>query len=187
MSDLKDTIFKFSKAVTKTSNTLLKTTALSVKLANEEDSLKSIYVELGKKVHEIYAFGGTLGKFFDEKYEELQRCEARIKELRDELELVKGTKACPKCGKMNEYAAEFCTKCGTRMSGVSEAAPYAPIPLAPPEMDTVTATEPGAAGVGASETDTAAQREVVTERVCRSCNAKNYGDTKFCLTCGRML
>jgi ribosomal protein S27AE len=115
MGDLKDTLMKFTKGVTKTSGELLKSTKLSLALASEEDKLKQIYMEIGKKVHEIYQYGGSLGKFFDEKYLEIQQTEAGIQSLRDQMDTVKGVRTCPKCGASVERTAGFCPKCGTQM------------------------------------------------------------------------
>jgi rubrerythrin len=133
MDDIKNAILKISKTLTKTSGDLLKTTKLSVSLSNEEESLKNLYVEIGKKVHEIYLYGGSLGKFFDEKYRELEIQENKIKELRETLDMVKGVKSCPKCGKSVDKAAEFCPKCGNSMSAVPVApvSPAAATPMAP--------------------------------------------------------
>ena len=78
MDNFKETVASVSKTVFKTSKGLIKSTKLSIDLSSEESRLKSIYVDIGKKVHEIYTYGGSLGKFFDEKYGELKECENKI-------------------------------------------------------------------------------------------------------------
>ena len=112
MNDLKDTLLRFTKGVSKTSGEILKSTKLSLALASEEDKLKQLYMEIGKKVHEIYQYGGTLGKFFDEKYAEIQQTETAIFELKNQMNMIKGVKSCTKCGASIERSAEFCPKCG---------------------------------------------------------------------------
>jgi len=123
MQDIKGTIFNITKSVTKTSGDLLKTTKLSMNLSSEETNLKNLYMEIGKKVHEIYQYGGSLGKFFDEKYLEIEASERKIADIREQISVIKGTRVCTKCGKTVDRSAEFCQKCGVRveLSTVSEA------------------------------------------------------------------
>ena len=65
MNDLRGTLANITKNVTKTSGDFLRTTKLSMSLSTEETNLKNLYMDIGKKVHEIYQYGGSLGKFFD--------------------------------------------------------------------------------------------------------------------------
>jgi len=118
MSDFRDTITNFTKNVTKQSGDLFKTTKLSMAVSTEQTALKNLYMEIGKKVHEIYQYGGTLGKFFDEKFLELEACERKIEELKEEISQIKGIRECNKCGKSAERTAEFCPKCGMRFGAL---------------------------------------------------------------------
>ena len=196
MNDLRGTIASITKNVTKTSGDLLKTTKLNINLSNEESNLKNLYIEIGKKVHEIYLYGGSLGKFFDEKYRELDTCERKIAEIKEQIGVIKGTRECPKCGKSVERTAEFCQKCGTRQDISGIAAPGAeaqqpipmqeayaapettlPIPELPPPMPEP--TPPMEA--------TDVQAPAPAARVCRICKSQNEPTTKFCLSCGRIL
>jgi hypothetical protein len=134
LDDVKSTLFNITRNVGKTSNVFIKTAKLSVTLSQEQEALKTLYIEIGKKVHEIYQYGGSLGKFFDEKYRELESQERKITDLKDELAKIKGVKDCPKCGKQVDKNAEFCPKCGLRLDGVA-AVGEAPSPYgAPPGM-----------------------------------------------------
>ena len=123
MSDIRETLLNFTKNATKSSGDLFKSTKLSMSVSTEQNNLKNLYMEIGKKVHEIYQYGGNLGKFFDEKYREIEACEQRILELKEQIGQIKGTRECPKCGKSAERTAEFCPKCGIRMAAPSEAQP----------------------------------------------------------------
>jgi len=168
MSDLKDTFMKITRGVTKTSGELLKSTKLSLTLASEEDKLKQIYMEIGKKVHEIYQYGGSLGKFFDEKYAEIQKAEAGIQDLKNQMDVIKGVKTCPKCGAGAERGAGFCPKCGVPLdtaASVPASAPVIPEPAAKPDPPPP-------------------KRETL---ICRNCQSENEPGSKFCLTCGRLL
>jgi len=174
MGDLKDTLMKITKGVTKTSGELLKSTKLSLALASEEDKLKQIYMEIGKKVHEIYQYGGNLGKFFDEKYAEIQKTEAGIQDLRDQIDSIKGVRSCPKCGASVDRAAGFCPKCGMQMDAAASAAVVRDIP----------APEPAALPEPVIKPEPVPKREII---ICRNCHAENEPGSKFCLTCGRLL
>jgi ribosomal protein L37AE/L43A len=144
MSDIKNTLINLTRNMTKTSGEFIKTTKLSVSLSSEQETLKNIYINIGKKVHEIYMYGGSLGKFFDEQYREIAVVEQRIKDLKDRINEIKGTQECPKCGKIVERLAEFCPKCGCRLSGGPQTADGAapphpaavPADTAPPAADT---------------------------------------------------
>ena len=176
MSDLRDTLMKITKGVTKTSGELLKSTKLSLSLASEEDKLKQIYMEIGKKVHEIYQYGGALGKFFDEKYAEILKTESGIQALKSQMDTIKGVRPCTKCGASVARDAGFCPKCG---------APLDAVPSAPAAPDTPPATPPPAPPVtAAASPEPAPKRETL---ICRNCQSENEPGSKFCLTCGRLL
>jgi len=177
MQDFKGTIANITKSVTKTSGNLLKTTKLSMNLSSEENNLKNLYSEIGKKVHEIYQYGGSLGKFFDEKYLEIEASERKIADIKEQIGVIKGTKACTKCGKTLNRDAEFCQKCGIRVELVN-AHTHEPEPI--PPHTTENATPPPTFIEPATSIE-------ISVRNCRVCNTKNESNTKFCLSCGRIL
>jgi len=182
MQDIKGTLVNLTKSVTKTSGDLFKTTKLGMNLSSEENNLKNLYMEIGKKVHEIYQYGGTLGKFFDEKYLELEAAERKIAEIKEQISVIKGTKSCPKCGKNVERTAEFCQKCGIRVElipGTVTAPAPAEIVDIVETVDNTPPQEPQPVPVTPSPDE--------TMRLCRVCQARNETGTKFCLSCGRIL
>ena len=188
MGDFKDTIVKITKGVTKTSGELLKSTKLSLALASEEDKLKQIYMEIGKKVHEIYQYGGSLGKFFDEKYSEILKTEAGIKDLKDQMDSLKGVRACTKCGASVDRNAGFCPKCGMQMDAAAVSAYTAREPESYPEK-TMNPNPPIRPEVS-MKPEPAPKPEIIPKRetiICRNCHAENEPGSKFCLTCGRLL
>ena len=85
MSEIKTNITKLGKKVTTSSNKLIKNIKTNLKLNSAEEKLKKLYLEIGQKVHEIYAYGGSIGKFFDEKYLEIAKIEEQINELKSLL------------------------------------------------------------------------------------------------------
>jgi ribosomal protein L40E len=189
MHDIKEKLLNITRSVSKTSGDLLKTTKLGMNVSTEESNLKNLYIEIGKKVHEIYQYGGSLGKFFDEKYLEIEACERKIADIKEQISVIKGTRVCVKCGKTMERTAEFCQKCGVRMefeyTPAEEEYQAAQQPQQlPPPVETVHApppVQPPPAPIPVpSEPETAI-------RVCRVCNSKNDFAAKFCLSCGRIL
>jgi len=184
MSDIGGTILNFTKNVTKSSGDLFKTTRLSMNVSSEQTNLKNLYLEIGKKVHEIYQYGGTLGKFFDEKYLELEACERKINELKDQIAQIKGVRECTKCGKSAERTAEFCPKCGIRFgaigtetsdpTGQSQPASVLEPQSTPIEIDIPTAP-------------TVPPPAAPSTRSCRVCGMENDASTRFCLSCGRIV
>ena len=181
MQDIKGTLFSMTKTITKTSGDFLKQTKLSMNLSAEESNLKTLYMDIGKKVHEIYQYGGSLGKFFDEKYHELEACERKISDLKNQISVLKGVKSCPKCGKNIEKSAEFCQTCGIRVElghEVLEAVATTPVAEPASPIEAVQAPTPNPPPVAPTPPK---------QYSCRVCGSYNDGNSKFCLSCGRIL
>jgi len=188
MSGIKETVLKFTNTVAKTSGELVKSTKLSINLASEEDKLKSLYTEIGKKVHEIYIYGGTLGAAFDDNIRSVEAQQEKIKDLRNKIDAVKGTKTCFKCGKTMERSAEFCPKCGQRADAAPDAG-YKSYGVNPSqsaaEYDAPPDRRETAPPVPIEEPpEPPAQTTVKT---CVLCGKENEIDSRFCLHCGRVL
>jgi len=175
MSELKETVLKITNTIARTSGELIKSTRLSIALASEEDKLKALYVEIGKKVHEIYTYGGTLGAAFDENVKLVEEQREKIKDIKTKIDAVKGTKTCQKCGKSMDHNAEFCPKCGRRAEypyGTESEAPAAeeePYANDPEPFETIQTPPP------------------VTVKTCALCGKENTADLKFCYHCGRAM
>ncbi len=137
MEEIKSLINKIGKNITKTSKDIIKNTKLTMKLSSQEEKLKNIYIEVGKKVYEIYSYGGNIGKYFDEKYEQMLNIEkeiANIKQMIEEnksadkssnynnqdeiidkrniISNVEECRICNSCGQKNNTNDKFCLKCG---------------------------------------------------------------------------
>jgi len=171
MSELKETVFKITSSITKTSGEIFKSAKLSINLAAEEDRLKSIYTDIGKKVHEIYIYGGSLGAAFDDKIELAEAQQKKINDLKNRIDAVKGTKTCAVCGKTMEKNAEFCPKCGNK----SGEAVVKNIIAAP---TTQQADEPDAQYERSAEPG---------GKTCPICGKINEDGVRFCYHCGRVL
>ncbi|MDR2167793.1 MAG: zinc ribbon domain-containing protein [Clostridiales bacterium] len=169
MSDIKGSIGKAAKAITKGSGTLIKTTKLTINLSNEESKLKGIYAEIGKSVHEIYKHGGSLGALFDQKYQEILEAEAKISDIRNRLEIAKGTVTCSRCKATSKRGSAFCQKCGenlleTRDEILETRGELPSAQVAPPVVSVEAAA-----------------------KICNICGANNDANDRFCLSCGRIM
>ena len=179
MDDLKNTFTNIKDTITKTSSGLIKNTKLNMELMNEEDSLKATYIEIGKKVHEIYNYGGSLGEYFDIKYKEILEIEKNIKGLKDDINIVKGVRICPNCGKQVDKNNEFCSYCGSSMLGAEEFKKEENLEeiIKDKIIEEKTIKKPQI-------------HEEKTEenyRICSICGEKNEKSSRFCLGCGRIL
>lgn len=164
MDDFKQTISKITKTITKTSSDVIKTTKLNISLSAEEEKLNKIYLDIGKKVHEIYSFGGSLGKFFDEQYAAIVKQEKIIDKIKSEINLKSGAKTCPNCGNAIALGSSFCSHCGNSTN---------------PSTNTETTTQN-------VNTDEILPKKSETKK-CPLCGCENEINTKFCLSCGRLL
>lgn len=86
MSEFKSMINKIGKNITRTSKDVVNNAKMSMKLSSKEDKLNELYLEVGKKVYEIYSYGGNLGEFFDKKYKEMLNLKNEIKEIKLTME-----------------------------------------------------------------------------------------------------
>jgi ribosomal protein L40E len=149
---------QLAKDVTKSSAGFFKTATLSLRLASEENKLREIYVDIGKKVSEIYHCGGSLGGGFDSIFSTAREAEERVNNVKNQLDAAKGTKTCSKCGKTMDRAATFCPKCGQKAPGAPN-------------------TQPAAT----------AETVIEAKRICAACGAENAPANSFCNSCGRNL
>jgi len=179
MDDFKKGVVNVTRSIAKGSGTLIKTTKLTMDLSSEESKLKALYSEIGKKVHEIYTYGGSLGEYFDKRYQDILEHQRKINELQEALDIAKGVKTCPKCGKTSPRSSTFCPKCGEDVSTVpsktaepprvaddADATVHIPVPpsQAPPQ-------EP----------------QAPQGKKCNVCGSDNDSFDRFCLSCGRIL
>ncbi|MBE6012748.1 double zinc ribbon domain-containing protein [Anaeropeptidivorans aminofermentans] len=179
MEDIKSTFFNLKNTITKNSGDFVKNTKLNLDLANEEEKLKLIYIEIGKKVHEIYAYGGSLGEYFDEKYRQVVESQSNINSIKEKIEVLKGVKTCTGCGRQIDKKHIYCPHCGASMAGAETYKPEAP-----QDINKINEPEIIPPEIIAPEKPQEAKEEY---KVCASCGEKNPPQGRFCLGCGRIL
>lgn len=179
MDDIKSTFFNLKNTIAKNSGDFVKNTKLNLDLANEEEKLKLLYIEIGKKVHEIYAYGGSLGEYFDERYRQVIEAQSTINSIKEKLEVLKGVKTCAGCGRQIDKKHIYCPHCGASMAGAEifkpDTAPEATI-IKEPKIAEPEITVP--------ENLNEAKEEY---KICSSCGERNPAQGRFCLGCGRIL
>jgi len=196
MADIKSTFMHLPNNLAKSSGDFVKNTKLNMELANNEENLKSLYIEVGKKVHEIYSFGGSLGQPFDDYYKDIIMCEAKIKDLRERIDIVKGVRTCEKCGKGVDRKSEFCPHCGNNMFNLGEISGIAEAPtVGAPMVESPATGYPAADSSGEPFNMTDAptaegshtSAPVVETKICNACGTENDKNARFCLGCGRVI
>lgn len=168
--DWRSKLAKAVRTVKDSTGEMYTTAKINIDLGKEQEHLNKLYYEIGKKVHEIYQYGGSLGKFFDEKYLEIKEVEERIEELQKKIEEIKKVRVCTECGKEIEKGAKFCPKCGASMSNIPEKEAVVQSSEKPIEIEKNDASKPP------KET-----------KICPTCQSENKIEDKFCLSCGRAL
>lgn len=168
MSYLEKDIKVLTENISKTSNSFLRKAKIKYSLHQEDEKLKKIYVDIGKKVHEIYAYGGSLGKYFDQKYLEIQKLELNINELDSQFENNKDIIICKVCKNKNPLISDYCGKCGSRLKGLNtkDDLPNKEIKKVQESLN---------------------KSSLYAEVLCKYCGSSNRTDNKFCLQCGRSL
>ena len=183
MDEVKKGVANVARSIAKGSGTLIKTTKLTLDLSNEENKLKALYTEIGKKVHEIYSYGGSLGEYFDQRYQDILEHQRKIDDLRESLDIAKGVKTCPKCGKTSPRSSTFCPKCGEGIADVPEkTAEMARIP-----HDTGTGAALDHTSTGDGSMAFLPSQTPPQSKICNVCSSSNNPTDRFCLSCGRIL
>jgi len=178
MEDIKKGLVGVTKAITKGSGALIKSTKLTLSLTNEEAKLKSIYTEIGEKVREIYSYGGSLGEFFDKKYLEILEQQRKVDDLKAARDVAKGVVTCQKCGKTSPRGSAFCPKCGeTMMDDIADEHVH--------EAAKNEQHNPYRQNTEIEEQTTAPPEPV--GKKCNTCGGINDIGDRFCLSCGRII
>lgn len=81
---------------------------------NEKEKAENrLYCEIGKLYFEQCAQRDEPA--FREQVVQLKTLRAELEELRDTVRRLKGTRACPACGKEQPYNSKFCNACGAEL------------------------------------------------------------------------
>lgn len=110
LDDLGKKISNAGQSTVKKTQEFANVTKLNGQISEEERNQNKLYYQIGK----LY-FSKHQNDCEDEFVSMIRNIidsEARIKEYRHEISVIKGIVVCPKCGGENEIGAAFCTACG---------------------------------------------------------------------------
>lgn len=103
-----------AQAAAKKSNELLEVTKTNMAIGSEEDKIKEILLQVGKKVYEKYSTTGEVSDDYKGFMEQIQAHENTILELKQKVLDLKNVKLCA-CGAEVDSNSAFCPKCGSKV------------------------------------------------------------------------
>lgn len=115
---LGNTITNTSKDVAKKTKDLTETAKLNSQISKEESAIEHKYCEIGRIFYEKY--GATEDSQLKELCSEIKDRFEKIKELKKQLNSLKGLIICPRCGKENASTSSFCCSCGETLKQKDE-------------------------------------------------------------------
>lgn len=99
------------KDVARKTKELADTAKLNMQISNEEDNIKSKYIEIGKLYYELFSSSP------DEKFagfcNSISESKNKIDTLKVQILEIKGVKKCSNCGTEIDFTATFCCSCGS--------------------------------------------------------------------------
>lgn len=111
--DIGKKISEGSKSAVKKTKTVTETMKIKNKLAEEEDTLETLYVELGERYFKL--FSDKPGDEFTKLCAAIKNSKHKIEELSKELNGLKGIKTCKECGSEIGDNEIYCKKCGAKI------------------------------------------------------------------------
>lgn len=111
--DLGKKLTKVGEATAQKTKEVAEFTKLKAKILDIQNKLDKAYVEVGKKYIEVHPAneGDEMKYVVDAVY----ALEDQLKELRKQLQDLKGMVKCNVCGSENDGEAVFCSKCGAEL------------------------------------------------------------------------
>jgi predicted RNA-binding Zn-ribbon protein involved in translation (DUF1610 family) len=177
----------FFENVGKKMGEVVEVTKLNSAINNEEDKIKKLYTEIGRKVYERFTAGGTACEDVLEECSAVKASYEEIENLRNKILQAKNLKKCTKCGEALELNIVFCPKCGEKQPVIEvKAEPQAQglsctgcgAPIGP---ETKFCPKCGAKQEARPAEPEAAQVQVP---VCPGCGVQIAEGIKFCHNCG---
>jgi len=178
-------ISQSGQAAAQKAKNMAETVRLNGLIADEEKRISAAYLQIGKAYCE--SLGENPGEPFARPAAEIADAKAKIAAYAAQLDQIKGTARCPKCGAEVSSGARFCNSCGS---------PLNVQPSRPAETGAVCAKCGAKLAAGelfctncGSRAEEPAPEPVPepAERACPACGAKAAADAVFCPECGQKL
>lgn len=186
------------KDVARKTKELADTAKLNMQISNEEDNIKSKYLEIGKLYYEL--FSSSPDEKFSEFCSSISESKNKIDTLKVQILEIKGVKKCSKCGAEIAYTATFCSACGSQNAS-AEAGNNDKEEINSEGVEKAKGVESGDNSqevLQGESSETSDLKDVVdsvdvaetldnTALVCPSCGNAVAADTDFCTQCGSKL
>ena len=132
---------------------------LKMAIAEKEDEIESIYIEMGKTVYDTYKTGEDVGKVFTKEGKKIDKILVDIAEKKKIILYNKGLRVCDNCNDTISIESTFCKNCGSKQK---------PVKLKKDKKDKE------------NEKD----KEESKEKICPQCGLVCEAKSKFCTKCG---
>ena len=110
-----DNIIRTGKDTAKSVKNYSDTAKLNNQIADEEGSITAAYTQIGRLYYAQHPDAPEAA--MQEHYRTIQQANARIAELRAQIEKINTVQKCPQCGATYDEGQIFCTSCGFRLAG----------------------------------------------------------------------
>lgn len=114
--DISKKFMKFSKDTVTEVQKMNEVRQLNAKVNEEKKNLNRIYLEMGKKLYDMYKEAPLEG--FEDEIRTIGEKFTMIDLLQDQIRAVKGVALCPCCNTEVGLDERFCSNCGNRMPQV---------------------------------------------------------------------
>lgn len=185
------------KDVARKTKELADTAKLNMQISNEEDNIKSKYIEIGKLYYEL--FSASPDEKFSEFCSSISESRNKIDTLKVQIQEIKGVKKCSKCGAEIAYTATFCSSCGSPNAS-AEVGNNDKEEINSEGSEKVEGVKSGDNSEGVQQGESGGTSDVKdvdsvdvaetldnTALVCPSCGKTVAADTDFCTQCGSKL
>lgn len=109
-------VMKFGKDTMTEVQKMNEVRQLNGRVNDEKKKLEKIYMEMGKKLYDLYKEAPLEG--FEEEIHAIEERFSMIDLFQDQIRTVKGVALCPCCNMEVSAGERFCSNCGSRMPEV---------------------------------------------------------------------
>lgn len=109
---LSETLTNASKDVSQKAKDFSGVAKLTMDIHTKEDQLQKMYAQIGKLYFESHKDDETTDY---EQMSQIKDTLATIEDMKKELNELKGTKVCPRCGQEVKMADIYCKSCGAKL------------------------------------------------------------------------
>ena len=104
-----------ASAISKT-GAIVNKTKLNYAISTNESKIEDMLVEIGRYVYDEYKEGSIFPEKISESLSVIETLYDEIDELKAKIADIDESVVCPECGAYNKNNADFCSKCGNKLS-----------------------------------------------------------------------